>query len=360
MILVVDQYELTFAALYCHFFPRMDVERVLDSRLQPSVWDITNTIILHMGERMKMAAQWIDFLIRLHKFFKDRREEWKAAGGSPGSTTSDSSGGGLKEYAEKFERAQKDFGSFADINWSSNAVDRNELRLQHDHDMDERSEAPSPAMPFKREHRDVSEVTQAPTRGFTPVNKSVELNSVPVTPAAPTPTPAPPTPVRLTHDYEQQMYDTKNHPRRVEIPRAHQSPYNQPMMPAYHHNAMVSGPLQHDPTIRASQNLYTIQNGVPGAVQSPGPAYWGAQPPLDLQRISNMEQQGQPSVGSLDLMSMQAAQGRVGDQSSYYGEPFFENNSGRWLGQIPFPQDSNHVWSTSAAFDETYPNMDHR
>ncbi|KAF2022720.1 hypothetical protein EK21DRAFT_119458 [Setomelanomma holmii] len=76
-------YIVSWCALYCHFFPRMDPDRAQDSRLQPSVWNSINAIIVDMEARFVIPNQWLDYI---------------SNGGLPGSTNSDRGGdAGLKD-----------------------------------------------------------------------------------------------------------------------------------------------------------------------------------------------------------------------------------------------------------------------
>ncbi|KAF2031979.1 hypothetical protein EK21DRAFT_43906, partial [Setomelanomma holmii] len=105
-------YIVSWCALYCHFFPRMDPDRALDSRLQPSVWNTINDIIVDMEARFIIPNQWLDLLVRVHRFFKEKRADYVSNGGSPGSTNSDRGGdAGLKDYIGFFESAHKGIGS---------------------------------------------------------------------------------------------------------------------------------------------------------------------------------------------------------------------------------------------------------
>ena len=332
----------------------MDPGHALDSRLQPSAWDIANTVIVDMGNRLKMASQWIEFLIRLHRYFQKKRAEWKAAGGSPRSTTSDG-GGGLKDYSELFESDQKEFGSLANKSWSSRTFNQDDLKLQHDPESEERSAAPSP-IAFKSEGTPASGLS-APTR-FNPVNRPGEAE---LTSEALQQTPQ----IQALHISGPRLSTSSIHPS----PAPHspygtqrvqsvQSPMDESTAAATNY---YSSSELHGRILQTSQDMYPIQHSATGAGTSHyGPsAPWqqqrGPGPQLDLQTISNLELEGQSSMGSTDIMDMQwGAQNSIGDVNTFFG-----NYMSHGPGQMP--QSHGHVVSwDGSSYDPMYPNMNMR
>ena len=67
----------------------MDPTRALDSRLEPSAWDITNQVMDSMKLKFRMANIWSIELARVRAHYTRKRKEYKNAGGSPDSTASD-------------------------------------------------------------------------------------------------------------------------------------------------------------------------------------------------------------------------------------------------------------------------------
>jgi hypothetical protein len=154
-------------ALYCHMFPRMDPDRVLYSRPQAHVWELTNDIIFDMGDRFPMASQWSHNLARLRTYYYDYKAKMKTLNESPESMSSEEfEGGGLKDYSTlNFESEQKELGSLTDTSWNRR-TNRDELKLNHDLESDNQSEATSPVMTLKGELTR----TSTPVSGFQAVN----------------------------------------------------------------------------------------------------------------------------------------------------------------------------------------------
>lgn len=292
----------------------MDPDHALDSERESSEWDLANEIIGNMVDRWKMAAQWSDWLGRLHIFFREKRKVWKKAGGSPASIDSDR-GGGLREYTENFERAQKDFGSLEDDTWNGEARKTSYAKLQHEQDADDQSEAPSPAITFKSEKDDMTVTraasTPAPsaTTAFTPVNVKSTLTS-PYVESHASPTLPPNTyGARSTH---QSPTTPSNHVHR---------PYQSTHYPAdasqrFYPNAMHSnGSLSQ---MNPYQNQVALQ---------PEPMGW----PVDTDQMNLLSQEGGMSINGQDLASMQLGDNRVGFDSFMYGSEGIV----RWTGAIP-------------------------
>ena len=137
-----------------------------------------------------MAEEWTQHLSRLQKHFRVERTMYKKVGGvvgaSPQSSSSDG-GGGLKEYALRFEKSHKSFGTVRE-NDNDEYDDEDigqagDTKLPRDNGSEERSE-PATALATKSEKREPSlgrcGTPAAPqTSEFTPVNmqQSVGMDS---------------------------------------------------------------------------------------------------------------------------------------------------------------------------------------
>jgi hypothetical protein len=164
-------------------FPRMDPDRVLYSRPKAHVWELTNDIIFDMGDRFPMASQWSDNLARLRTYYYEYKAKMKTLNESPESMSSEEfEGGGLKDYSTlNFESEQKELGSLTDTSWSRR-TNRDELKLSHDLESDNQSEATSPIMAFKGEDTRAS----TPVSGFQAVNALGKRKSTSEAPSLPT------------------------------------------------------------------------------------------------------------------------------------------------------------------------------
>lgn len=151
----------------------MDPTRALDSRLEPNAWDVTNQVMDDMKLKFRIANIWSVELARVKAYYTARRKEWKNAGGSPESTTSDN-GGGLKIYSELFEATHKQFGSLRhDKQDLTHPNDKPYSKLEHEEESEDPTTAHSPDVSFKTEGDDPRRSNSTATSinsTFTPVN----------------------------------------------------------------------------------------------------------------------------------------------------------------------------------------------
>jgi hypothetical protein len=288
----------------------MDPDRALDHRARDRAWELVNDIIFDMSNRFIMASQWSDFLARLHIFFKDARVEWKSIGGSPESTTSDS-GGGLKVYAEKFESAQKEFGSLDANTWCGTTT-RDDLKLEHDHELDDRGEAPSSVV-YKTERTPVS----------TPTPKFNAVNSVPIAPNEKAAQPP----------YGNMLLNFNTYPESVHIPGVHHATYS--TCGAQSTSLLPPGNVATSQTYdtglmsyrsaQANRVSYHDQNP---AVDNRSAPFWTPQPGRQLEQNSRqMELAGQHGMGMGEFHDFQLGTNFVG-----YDDVCM---NGSWPEQVP-------------------------
>ena len=155
--------------MYCFHVPKMDPSRALDSRLEPNAWDITNQVLGSMRRKFKLVNGMSRNLATVAAIYTDRLREWRNSGGTPTSTFSESDGG-LNEYAEKFERAHKQFGSFEhDQEDLAYPTDKPYSRLKYEEDLSDPASAQSPVASFKTEPEEPRRSTSSHS-AFTPVN----------------------------------------------------------------------------------------------------------------------------------------------------------------------------------------------
>jgi hypothetical protein len=284
----------------------MDTARALDSRMKPSAWETSVDVIIDVATRIKMSAQWLEFLIRLNKYLRKKRAEWKEAGGledSPRSTTSDN--GGLKDYEYLFESDQKNFGTLNNVKYKEQPINRNELQLPHETDSEDPIAVSSPSTSHKRESTPV----YASTR-FNPVNKStIEEEPKPESPASWCPKQA---------SQSAQSPFSEGSPPATHLPRSthrHQAaisraddntplPYAFYPGPQFNHNIYQAGPQQIEP----------------GSFHSPWQPLHGQAIQPDLTMIHSLQVAGQPSVVNCDIAHMQCAEDTIGDKSNIHGE----------------------------------------
>ncbi|CAE7010406.1 serine threonine kinase fungal-specific transcription factor [Pyrenophora teres f. teres] len=135
--------------IYCHYFPSMDPDSVISSRLEPRAHDVANSFLLHILDRFKMARSWICQLAEWQRYYREERKKYKEFGGnvddSPKTNSSDGHGsGGLKDYTTFFEKMHKQFGNTTsdDSHWVTKEADLADTRLPHDEDSAERTLPP--------------------------------------------------------------------------------------------------------------------------------------------------------------------------------------------------------------------------
>ncbi|RAR11257.1 serine threonine kinase fungal-specific transcription factor [Stemphylium lycopersici] len=165
--------------IYCHYFPNMDPDNMLSSRLEPRAHDIANSFLFRILTRFKMARSWLCELAEWQRYYRREKKRYRDCGGSvsdsPRSNNSDGAGGaGLKDYAQLFEKLHKEFGKTVDdnTNWSTKDIDLADTRLSHDEDSAERTLPHLAAVKNERDGgTDDRHNQQEPiTTPFTPVN----------------------------------------------------------------------------------------------------------------------------------------------------------------------------------------------
>jgi hypothetical protein len=318
---------LMHLALYCHFFPRMDPDRALDSRLESSVWATTNDILVEMEERFKIPNQWLDFLVRLHSHYKKERAKLKAVGGSPGSTSSDGSGG-LRDYSDHFETDHKEFGSVTGT-WNSKPVNRDDLKLQHEPDLENRSEATSPAMVYK------SEGTPS---AWTSVNAKSPGTELSETPVAQTQNQAFPSRGQYTNpvpDYAARIPTYNSHGV-----QPLQSPMQSHAAPApTYYSSSASHAMYRPPHLATGS----------GSTHAGPETYWSRQQeqpspqiPPNPQEMNDILASGQQSLDNTDIWNFQCAEDAIGDPYSSYSVTH------SWTEQIPPLSHGQITWNNQA------------
>jgi hypothetical protein len=147
------------SVLYCHFFPKMDPDRVLASDDKYTLWkSLCDMLLKHTYKRYAMAGQYANFLTIVHRLFKQKRVEYRnavvATGDTPESTTSD---GGLDDYVfSGIEQMHKQMGPHGDETFTGEIPD-SDLRLGSESDIESRrSETTSPNAVFKNEETPAS------------------------------------------------------------------------------------------------------------------------------------------------------------------------------------------------------------
>jgi hypothetical protein len=267
----------------------MDPDHALDGRARENrVWELVNDIIFDMENRFIMASQWSDFLARLHIFFKTERSKWrKAIGKSPESTNSDS-GGGLKEYAELFESAQKEFGTLGN-KWSRMTT-RDDLRLEHGQDPDDRDPS-SGSTVYKHEHTPIS----TPTQGFTAVNRDMITASE--------------APLQLPYNSASSQTTFSDPSRMSALHRLPFSPHGaQSKLPTTPGDVTTLSPYNTGPTSHGSaqgnRDSYPVHDTV---MDNNSDNFW------------QMQQVGQAGVGMNDIHHLQEAETYVGINAVYNG-----------------------------------------
>ena len=309
----------------------MDPDRVLQTQHQPNAWETGVDVIVDTSRRLKMACQWIEFLIRLHEFLVKKRADWKKAGGSPGPNDNI---GGLKDYSLLFEREHKDIGIVTNNKWIDASYDREDsrLKLKYEPETDERSEEPVP-MFYK------SEGEPAQTPGFTVVNPSVNRESFEQESANGTSTLPPPSQLMQgpLPPYSAQRHHSVETPTDMDAART---------------SAYYQGSQPHHAVSQTSHTLYSgeqLQNPAAGYAE-----YWShpsrQQETTNLTGTSHLELEGQTGLGACDIASMQLVQHNpIGDNNGVY------DNFYGWTGSIPQSQTLLTTWNGSSF--EPYPNL---
>jgi hypothetical protein len=245
-------------AIYCHYFPHMDPDSVLSSRLSPRAHDIANGFLLRILSRFKMARSWLVQLAEWQRYYRREKKKYRELSGqvddSPKSNSSDGiASSGLKDYAQFFERSHKQFGDISTDNnsqWSTKDKDLADTRLTHDEDSAERT-LPASTSPVKHEIQGVPDdrSNQHPVvqSSFTAVNRN-GVQTPPATHAS-----------AYGHQTNTPSYDSNPTSRFG----AHTSP---PSYPSYQYG----NPLQHTiPTARTSFETGPNHNHISGTASVP-------------------------------------------------------------------------------------------
>jgi hypothetical protein len=250
--------------------------------------------------KFRMANIWSIELARIKAHYTEKRKEYKDAGGSPESTTSDN-GGGLKIYSELFEGPHKQFGSIRpDLKDLEQPNDRPYSKLEHEEDSEDPATAPSPNVSFKTEgeepRRTSSTSTSRPSTGFIAINDQ---------------TPVQPSPMSVAHSAS----NGNGQPYITQCPPQPQPSQPYPSQPSTYGNSsygyVANTPTYPQSTVRYDHHPPYAQNTGPG--QGPGNSSYD--PVHSQQVLINLEREGNRSIGNTDL-------------------PFFESD---WNGQQSFP-----------------------
>ncbi|KAI4708276.1 hypothetical protein J4E89_006898 [Alternaria sp. Ai002NY15] len=317
--------------IYCHYFPHMDPDDALSSRKDPRAHDIANGFLLRILSRFKMARSWLSQLAEWQRYYRRERKKYRELSGqiddSPKSNSSDGvASGGLKDYAQLFERTHKQFGDIANANdndgqWPDRDKDLADTRLPHDEDSAERT-LPTSAASVKHELQGAPEEKSSNQSGFTAVNHNGQQ-----TPPAPPPVTQPST---YAHGGRTPSYDQTSHMRATAL-TSPQQPYPAYQYPNSQHS--LRSPFQQsDPH----------QSPVPAPASVPIHGVYQAWPQARPQEIQeqkvNMEICGAatfPNGWAGDVMIGDSAQ----DFNNWgqYGFPTIPDNSGYYQSGYSYP-----------------------
>lgn len=312
----------------------MDPSRALESKLEPNAWDITNQVLNSMSRKFRVVNIMSRDLATVASTYADRLREWRNSGGTPTSTFSETDGG-LNEYAAKFERAHKQFGSLehdqADLAYPT---DKPYSRLEHGEDFTEPVSAQGPVASFKSEPdepRKCSSAAPPIVTAFTSVNSAA--NGTPEQAEQSNSNIRLPHTTRLSYDPPTPLALHQSTPSQPSQPySAPTLPYEQPH--SYSHSSIT-------PTLPPSAPHYGVQSPyaqTSGADQGQGSVSYNPQQLIDLERGGNLSinsnreflpfyQNDQWGDGySIDTMSSQS-QYWVGPPAPY------GTYTGQWSGQ---------------------------
>jgi len=155
-------FTVALCTIYCHYFPSMDPDRTLSSRREPRAHAVAHEYLGAVLERFPMAVSWVKHLAGWQRYYRRAKARYKEVGGkiggSPESTSSESDGSGLKDYATYFEKTHKEFGDISakhDSKWPDKDLDWKDSALPSEDDHTEHR-VPSQATQMKREMVDKS------------------------------------------------------------------------------------------------------------------------------------------------------------------------------------------------------------
>ncbi|KAH7080247.1 hypothetical protein BKA63DRAFT_488032 [Paraphoma chrysanthemicola] len=304
---------LTKPALYCHFFPKMDPDRALDSRLEDSVWATTNDILVDLEARFKMANHWLFLLVRLHDYYKKERKRWKAhACGTPGSNSSD--GGGLRDYSNLFESDHKEFGSLTRT-YDSKPVNRGDFELQHYPDGESQTETPSPAVKYK------SEGTPSTWTTVNPRAEEIDSSEARVGSAQNQAYSSRGQYSNVTPDYAGRPSKYGSHEfHSLQSPmQGHAAPSSDYYASSATHSSVV--PTMYGPANLATRTGFTTVGYLP--------AQQGNQVASDPEAVNEMLALGHQTYHSADVLSWQIAENSSGNSYGSFSVPY------GWMETIP-------------------------
>jgi hypothetical protein len=324
----------------------MDPDRALDSRAQFTAWDLANEILDDMGDRFVMPWQWLDYLAQLHKYFRREKARWRGlqrgSNGSPSSTSSDNSGGGLKEYqSQGFESAHLQLGSHLDTSWRRNP-NRDDWKLTHDAETEEPQ--------FKSEGTPAT--TPRSQSGFTTVNRGKSTSEAPSLPPPSrmswTSHPSPnATPIRTQGNYEypQHASTVLQTPNATVDAVATSTTYNRgagaglhaPVLPPNPYANREHSSVGHDGSSHLAMQWQTHNLSQPQQQQS------------QQAQQTQMRLQGQPSMGmGFDVGNFQQGENGPRYDGLAYMDPSID--MGEWIPTYP-----QYNMQFPEPYEETYP-----
>jgi hypothetical protein len=313
----------------------MDPDHVLSSRIDPRAHDIANGFLLRILSRFKMARSWLSQLAEWQRYYRREKKKYRELSGqiddSPKSNSSDgTASGGLKDYAQLFERTHKQFGDISNDDnsqWSNKDKDLADTRLTHDEDSTERT-LPANAAPIKHEMQgapdDRSSQQPVVPNSFTAVNK----NGVQTPPTTHVPT--------YTHQTHTPSYDSNSHMRLGQVT----SP---PSYPPY--------PYTNTPQHTMNTGRSTFENGsnqdhLPGSASVPIHAGYGNWP------------QARPLEETYAQKMIMVREGEATFNSNVWAEEVIMGNGGsqpnEWPAWSNFPGNTPFNYSGAPSYN-SYP-----
>lgn len=177
-------FTVALCTIYCHYFPSMDPDRTLSSRREPRAHAVAHEYLGAILERFPMAVSWVKHLAGWQRYYRHAKARYKEVGGrvggSPESSSSESDGSGLKDYATYFEKTHKEFGDISakyDSKWTDRDLDWKDSALPSEDDHADHNAQPE-ASQMKREivDRSMSTPVQTPSQP-TPVDSDVSTSA---------------------------------------------------------------------------------------------------------------------------------------------------------------------------------------
>lgn len=163
----------------------MDPDRSLSSRREPRAHAVAHEYLGAVLERFPMAVSWVKHLAGWQRYYRRAKIRYKEVGGkvggSPDSSTSESDGSGLKDYATFFEKIHKEFGDLTAKNegqWIDKDLDWKDSALPSEDDHMEPTASPGTKQ-VKREMEDRSVSTYVQD-----LSQFAAVNTIPSTPVS--------------------------------------------------------------------------------------------------------------------------------------------------------------------------------